>query len=122
MKWFILLLLGLAACGPIQTTQGIIGAQNSLKQTRLQHSYTYAPYEYTKARLFIRMAKQTEGRSQFQAATRYSRKSKKYADQARAVTKNPRILELRRKYEPEFKKYDFASGPNPSGNTSRRTK
>ena len=106
MKRLILLLFGLVACGPIQTTQGIIGAQNSLKETRLQHAYTYAPYEYTKARLYLKMAKEREGRSDFQAATRFARTAKRYSDAAQHVIKNPKLLELRRKYEPEFKQFD----------------
>lgn len=114
MKVFILLFLVLVACGPIQTTQGIIGGQNSLKQTQLQHSYTYAPYEYTKARLYLNMAKQLEGHSDFEAATRYANNAKRYSDNARKVTKNPKLLKLRRKYEPEFKKYDTVSVSNPS--------
>lgn len=122
MKWFILMVLGLAACGPIQATQGILGAENSLEQTRLQHSYTYAPYEYTKARLYLRMAKQTEGHSQFQAAARYANNAKKYSDHARAVTKDPRVLKLRREYEPEFKKFDLSVSKQSQESNHKETK
>ena len=111
MKWFVLLVLGFAACGPIQTTQAVIKAKHEIQAAKFQGSYRYAPYEYTKAQLYLRMAKEREGRSDFEAAARYGQESAQYAEQARKATKSPRLMKLRLKYDPDFKKLNAQSTP-----------
>jgi len=44
------------------------------------------------ARLYLKLAKQREGRSDFEAAARYARDAAKYSEQAQQLTKNPKLL------------------------------
>ena len=99
----LLLILGIG-CGPIQSTQGIIGAEHTLKEAKLQNAIKRAPYEYTKADIYLKIAKQRQMRSEFEAAINFATESEDWGEKALKTTDNPRLLKLRMKYDPEYRR------------------
>ena len=104
MRWLVILALAVVACGPIQSTQQIISAKNEVEQAKRQRAYLTAPYEYTKAWLMLRMAKQRQMRSEFEGSINFANESETYAKRAMEIPQNPRVLKLRLKYDKEFQK------------------
>lgn len=86
------------ACGPIQTTVSISRAEEKLKQARLANAENDAPYEMTAAALYLDMAKQREGRSEFEGAKTFGDEAFRLADEAiKNAPENARRREIRGK-------------------------
>ncbi|MBM4394422.1 MAG: DUF4398 domain-containing protein [Deltaproteobacteria bacterium] len=87
---------GLAACGPVQTTTSIGRAEEELRTARLASADRDSPYEYTKARMMLDMAKMCEGRSEFQAAKEFGDEALRLAAKAKENgPKNARLRQIR---------------------------
>lgn len=93
----LVVLAGAAACGPIQASTAINKAEEELRTARLAEAERDAPYEYTKAMLYIDMAKERQGFSDFEI-------SKTLADEAQRLAiaakengpRNARMREIRK--------------------------
>jgi hypothetical protein len=79
----VLALAALAACGPIQSTAALIDADVELDAARTAGAAKASTYEYAAAEAYLHKAREVEGRSQYEAATRFARKSQEWAKQAR---------------------------------------
>jgi hypothetical protein len=104
-----------ASCGPIQASSAIIRADEALHTAKLMNADKYAPYEYTKADLFFRKAKEKQGFSEFEASLVFAEKSMEYSEKSKQVTvKN--AGRLKKKQEESRKKIpdrkDFNEGDN----------
>jgi len=76
-------LMTMAACGPIQATTGIIRAEEELRTAKLMEADRLAPYEYTKSDLMLKMAKERQGFSEFEAAKTFADEALRYAVMAK---------------------------------------
>ena len=83
---FDLLLLG-AACGPINSTTHIIDARDMFKEARRIGGEVLAPYEYTKAELYLRKAKELQGHSEYQQSVVFAIRAKDMANDAIKVSR-----------------------------------
>lgn len=87
---------GLVACGPIQATTGIVRASEELRTAKLAGADVDAPYEYTKAELLLRMAKEREGFSDFEAAKTFADEAQRLAIAAKEnAPRNARMKQIR---------------------------
>lgn len=75
--------VGLAGCGPVESTAVINDAQVALAGARAADGEKYAPYEYTSAELYLEKAREERGYADFQPAIEYARKAREMARQAR---------------------------------------
>lgn len=73
----------LAACGPIQSTSALIDADVELEAARAAGANTVAVYEYTAAEVYLHKARETQGRSQYEASARFAAKAAGLAKSAR---------------------------------------
>jgi hypothetical protein len=73
----------LAGCGPIQSTSALIDADVELEAARAAGAQTSAVYEYTAAETFLHEARETQGRSQYEASARFAQKAAGLAKSAR---------------------------------------
>jgi hypothetical protein len=67
-------LLLLAACGPIQSTSALIDADVAVEAARAAGAQTAAVYEYTSAEVYLHKARETQGRSQYEASVRFAKR------------------------------------------------
>jgi len=80
----LLVLLGVAAgCGPVQSTAYLIDADIALEAARTADAETYAPYEFTAARLYLLKAREEVGYSDYDVALDFAKKASKYANEAK---------------------------------------
>lgn len=73
----------LQACGPIQATTAIARAEQELTTARLASADELAPYEYTKADLYLKYAKERQGFAEFRAARLFAEEAQRLAVQAK---------------------------------------
>jgi hypothetical protein len=73
----------LAGCGPIHSTSALIDADVELEAARAAGASTAAVYEYTSAEVFLHKARETQGRSQYEASARFAQKAAGLARTAR---------------------------------------
>lgn len=93
---FFPLLFILFSCGPIQTTQSIIRAEEAVRTAKLMDAPQYAPYEWTKAKLYLDMAKEKQGFSEFEASVVFAEQALSEAENAKTVTaKNIRLKKIK---------------------------
>lgn len=85
--------LAATACGPITASTAISRAQEEFRTAALAGADTAAPYEYTEADLLLRMARECEGRAEFQAAQVFAENAAKLAQEGKQNT--PRNLKQR---------------------------
>jgi len=78
--------LGLAACGPVTSTTSIIDARDKLAQAKREGAETFAPYEYSKADLYLHKAKELQGHSAYQQSDLFAIRAKDMAVEALRVT------------------------------------
>jgi hypothetical protein len=79
-----LLALGaLAGCGPIQSTAALIDADVAIESARAAGAPQASPYEFFGAEAYLQKAREVSGRSQYEAATRFSTKARDLATEAR---------------------------------------
>lgn len=86
--------LAFSACAPIQATTAISRASEELRTARLAGADDLAPYEFTKADLYLKMAKERQGFSDFEGAQFFAEQAEKFAVAAkRAAPENLRLRE-----------------------------
>jgi neutral trehalase len=91
-------LLGFVACGPIQATTAIVRAEEEARTAKLIDADKAAPYEYTKAELMLRMAKERQGFSDFEASKTFADNATRYFAEAKENTpRNQRWKQIRDK-------------------------
>lgn len=91
---FSLTLLG--ACGPIQATSAIIKAEEAIRTAKLQDADKYAPYEYALSQEYLKMAKERQSFSEYEAGTVFAAKAQEAAEKAKEVAaKNLRLKKAR---------------------------
>ena len=73
----------LAACGPIQSTSALIDADVALEAARAAGAQTAAVYEYTSAEVYLHKARETQGRSQYEASARFAKRAVELAESAK---------------------------------------
>lgn len=73
----------LGACGPVQSTSALIDADVALEAARAAGAPAAAAYEYTSAETWLHKARETQGRADYEASTRYARKAAELAAAAR---------------------------------------
>jgi len=82
---FIFAVLGaLSACGPISAHSEIARAHIALEAAKGAQGEQLAIYEYRRAALYLRKAKEEEGLSSFQEAVDFAKKSRDFSDKALA--------------------------------------
>lgn len=89
----LLLLVTLAACGPIKSSKAIASASDEVEAARSAGAARTAPYEYTAAEAYLHQARLVQGRSEYDAATEFAEKAEamaiEAAKKARAATGKP---------------------------------
>lgn len=79
------MLVGLACsigCAPVTGTVQIVNAKLALAEAEDAGARRYATYEYTMAREYLRKAREEQGSSDFRASRLFSRKARRYAENA----------------------------------------
>ena len=75
--------LGLAACGPTQSTALIMDGDVQLESARTADAPKLAPYEFTAAEAYLYKAREEQGYLDFEVSIDYGRKCVKFANEAR---------------------------------------
>lgn len=75
--------LGLAACGPTQSTALIMDGDVQLESARTADAPKLAPYEFTAAEAYLHKAREEQGYSDFEVSIDYGRKAVKFGTEAR---------------------------------------
>ena len=78
----LLLIVLLSGCGPIMSTSRRIDAEEALAKAEAANAETLAPYEYTRAREYLRKADELWGYSQFGYSSDYAQKAITMAKEA----------------------------------------
>lgn len=68
-----------ASCAPVQSATVISRAEEELRTARLAGADQLAPYEFTKADLYLKMAKERQGFSDFEAAKVFAEEAQRLA-------------------------------------------
>jgi len=98
---YLMVLVVAAACGPIQATTTIVRAEEELRTAKLAAADRDSPYEFTKASLMLDMAKECQGRSEFQSAKEFGDEAIRLAALAKANgPRNARLKQIRMKAPP----------------------
>jgi hypothetical protein len=71
------------ACGPIQSTSALIDADVELEAARAAGAESAATYEYTSAEVYLHKARETQGRSQYEASALFAARAAELAKVAR---------------------------------------
>jgi outer membrane biogenesis lipoprotein LolB len=79
----LLAFVTLAACGPIQSTAALIDADVEVEAARAAGAARSSPYEFTGAVAYLKKAREVVGHSQYEAGTRFARRSAELAKVAR---------------------------------------
>ncbi len=75
-------------CGPVEYVAQVGGrASSALSQARREKADVLAPYEYTAAGEYLKKSKEEAGRSQFETAIEYGKRSEELANRARALSR-----------------------------------
>ena len=86
LRWLLLTLLLLPACGPIQYISTVtFKARRLVAEAKTAEAEAHAPYEYWSAVTYLRMAREKAGYADFQNA-------KDYGDRAVAMARKARVL------------------------------
>ncbi|MGC4115538.1 MAG: DUF4398 domain-containing protein [Myxococcales bacterium] len=75
--------LGLAACGPTQSTALIMDGDVQLEAARMADAPKLAPYEFTAAEAYLHKAREEQGYSDFEVSIDFGRKAVKFAQEAK---------------------------------------
>ena len=60
----------LAACGPVRSTSALIDAEAQLDAARAAGARSAAPYEYTSAEIYLKAAREADGRARYDESAR----------------------------------------------------
>jgi hypothetical protein len=83
-----LLVLLPVGCGPVEYLGQVSSrAAHALAQAELADAEHLAPYEYTRAREYLRKAREEAGYSSFENAANYGRRCEEMAGKARALAR-----------------------------------
>lgn len=75
-------------CGPIQSTQVLVDADAELAAAQRANARQEAAYEYELAQAYLRKAKETNGRAEYQTSVRYARRALACAEAAVRIAQN----------------------------------
>ena len=92
-RLLLLLLLALSplpACGPVAATSHVVDAREQVEAALAAGADTYAPYEYTKAQIYLRKAKELEGRSDYEQSMVFAKEAEEMAGKAVEVARKAR--------------------------------
>jgi hypothetical protein len=85
MRRWVLALALLASCGPFAyVNQVTTGAAHKVDQAREVEAEKYSPYWWTRAVIFLHMAREVAAHADFQGANYFGRLSSEAAEKARA--------------------------------------
>ena len=87
---FVVTILMLGACGPVEYTAVILDASQAMAEARAADAHVNAPYEYYYAKEHIRKAREEAGYADYQAAIELGRTAEEYATKARDISRNRR--------------------------------
>lgn len=86
LGWGLGLLLGAAACGPVQyITKVSQDAASQVAAAKAANAEKYAPYEYTAAVEYLHKAREEEGYADHQAAVHFGRLASENAEKAKKI-------------------------------------
>ncbi|NOZ02696.1 MAG: hypothetical protein GXP54_12525 [Deltaproteobacteria bacterium] len=118
VAWLAAALIGLSACGgsavSFIASTAIERAEVELLDARRIKADKDAPYQYTKADLYVKMAKERLGYADYQAVQQYAEDALKLATEAKKVARESRRLKKLREAGP-----GQGSGWGPSGGKGR---
>ncbi len=84
MRLAALLVLTLAACGPIEYVNTVTrGADSAVEQARAANAAKWSPYHWTRAVEYLHQARVEAASADFQAANRFGRLAEEAAAKAR---------------------------------------
>jgi len=84
---FVCLALCMIGCGPIIATSNIIQADAALEEARLLNAQTHAPYWFHSATIYLKKARNLDGKSEYQHASNYAGISLSRAQKALELTR-----------------------------------
>ncbi|HAN30057.1 MAG TPA: hypothetical protein DCQ06_00530 [Myxococcales bacterium] len=84
---FVLAAIGLAGCGPVTTNSVIADAEHDLTEVAGLKGQQNAPYETTKAKVYLHKAKQLQGHGLYEQAGTYARRSRLMSEKAVEVAR-----------------------------------
>jgi len=90
LPW-LLVLLALGACGPISATTHLMDAREPFEAARREGAETFAPYEFTKAEIYLRKSKELQGYSDYEQAVRFADKARTMAEEAIRVARRNKM-------------------------------
>lgn len=90
LPW-LLALLALGACGPISSTTHLLDAREPFEAARREGAETFAPYEFTKAEIYLRKSKELQGYSDYEQAVRFADKARAMAEEAIRVARRNKV-------------------------------
>ncbi len=79
----LLALATLAACGPVRSTAALIDAEVQLESARAAGAPSTSLYEYTAAEAHLEKARETWGRSKYEASLRFAARARDLAEEAK---------------------------------------
>lgn len=98
LRLILCCLLFLSACGPIQATTSIVRAEEEGRTAKLAKADEQSPYEFTKAELYLNMAKKRQGFSDFEASKTFAEESQRLFMLAKEnAPKNMKLREIKEK-------------------------
>jgi len=103
VRYPALLLLALAlcaGCGPVASTSHYVDARDSLGVAQAEGAAEYAPYEYTKAEIYLRKAKELQGRSDYEQSVVFANEANDMAKKALEVARKNKAKAERLKARP----------------------
>lgn len=81
----VLLVLGAAACGPVQSSTLLVDAAAELAAADTAQAQELAPFEYTAAEAYLHKAREEQSYADFELAVDFARKSRACARVARMI-------------------------------------
>jgi hypothetical protein len=75
--------LGVAGCGPVESTSLLIDADVQLEAARAAGAAKTAPYEFTSAESYLHKAREEVAYSNYEPAIRFARKAVEHAKAAK---------------------------------------
>ena len=96
-SWLVVFALAFAGCGPIVYVNEVTrNAATKVDEARAAEADKYAPYWWTRAKEYLRKAKELAAHADFQAANRYGRLSSEAAEHAIAEAETAKTDPKRR--------------------------
>ena len=96
------LLLEVLSCGAVNSTTAIIDARRQIELAKAKEADIYASYEFTKATLYLKKAKELQGYTEYQQSVIYAINAK---DHAKASVKEGMARKQKLKKIEQLKKH-----------------